>query len=148
MALRFGKPGLAVAFLAALPLVAAAQSETRTVAIVRSTGACPSSIGVIVVTKQYPGGFTMDYTARTSAVANGFHVVTSTPQRIAYSGSLLAKFSSCAGTGRSGDVTLTLRAGKLSYVISPGKGPNGTYPGALHVNIEKGLPHANVSITD
>jgi hypothetical protein len=134
--------------LAAAPHAAMSQTNSQVVSISRSAGTCPKSIAVTVVTKQYPGGFTMDYTAQTSAVANDAKVMAAMPQRIAFSAALSAAYKSCEGTGKSGDIAFTLHKGNLSYVISPGKGPNNTYPGALHVNVVKGLPHANMSITD
>jgi len=134
--------------LALAPLAVRAQTSTLSVSIIRTAGSCPGSITVSVVTKQYPGGFTMDYTAKTAAAANAVKVTASTPQRIAFTGSLLPAYRSCQGVGKSNENAFTLHGGTLSYVISPGKGPNGTYPGALRVNVVKGLPHANVSITD
>jgi hypothetical protein len=134
--------------LVAAPLAAMSQTDNRTVSIARSAGTCPKSIAVTVVTKQYPGGFTMDYTAQTAMVASNAKVVAATPQRIAFNAALNAAYKSCEGTGKSGDVAFMLHKGNLSYVISPGKGPNNTYPGALHMNVVKGLPNANMSITD
>jgi hypothetical protein len=138
-----------VAFgLALAPLAAGAQTENQLIKISHTAGTCPSLIVVAVVTKQYPGGFTMDYTARTGTVANAVKVTVSKPQRIAFSGALLPAYRSCEGAGRAGEGAFTLHAGTLSFVISPGKGPNGTYPGALTVDVERGLPHAHMSITD
>jgi hypothetical protein len=139
---------LFAAALVAAPLAAMSQTNNQTVSIARSAGTCPKSITVAVVTKQYPGGFTMDYTAQTAALASNAKVLAATPQRIAFTATLSAAYKSCEGAGKSGDVAFTLHKGNLGYVISPGKGPNNTYPGALHVNVVKGLPHANLSITD
>jgi hypothetical protein len=136
------------AALAAVPLVAMSQTNDQVVAISRVSGTCPKSIAVTVVTKQYPGGFTMDYTAHTAAVAGSAKVVTATPQRIAFTAAALRPYAACRGTGKSGDITFSLAGGTFGFVIAPGKGPNNTYPGALHVNVVKGLPHANMSITD
>jgi len=130
------------------PLAAMSQPEVHTVTIVHSAGTCPKTIAVSEVTKQYPGGFTLDYTAQTRAVAKNPKVVSSTPRRIAFSASLTPAYASCEGAGKSGEIAFTLHQGTLSYVIAPRKGPNGTYPGALHVNVVRGLPHANMSITD
>jgi hypothetical protein len=148
MIARIAVSTLFAAALAAAPLAAMSQTNNPVVNITRSAGTCPKSIGVTVVTKQYPGGFTMDYTAHTSAVANNAKVLSAAPQRIAFNAALTPAYKSCEGTGKSGDIAFTLHKGNLSYVLSPGKGPNGTYPGALHVNVDKGLPHANMSITD
>jgi hypothetical protein len=145
---RIAASTLFAAALAGAPLAAMSQTNDQTVSIVRSAGTCPKSIGVVVVTKQYPGGFTMDYTAQTLTVANGAKVLSATPRRIAFTAALSRAYKSCEGTGKSGDIAFTLHKGSLSYVISPGKGPNGTYPGALHVTVDKGRPHANMSITD
>jgi hypothetical protein len=41
---------------------AAAQSEATAVKIVRSAGTCPVTIPIVVVTKQYEGGNTIDVT--------------------------------------------------------------------------------------
>jgi len=142
---------LSTAFAAALlaaPVAARSQTNTQAVPITRTAGTCPTSISIAVVTKQYPGGFTMDYTAQTMAVTKNVKVVSSTPQRIAFSASLSPAYASCEGMGKSGDSTFTLHKGTFSYVLAPGRGPNGTYPGALHVNVVNGLPHANMSITD
>lgn len=142
---------LSLAFAAALvavPLAGMSQPEVHTVTIVRSAGTCPKTIAVNEVTKPYPGGFTLDYTAQTRAVAKNPKVVSSTPRRIAFTASLSRAYASCEGAGKSGEIAFTLHQGSLSYVIAPLKGPNGTYPGALHVNVVRGLPHANMSITD
>jgi hypothetical protein len=141
---------LSLAFAAALvaaPLAGMSQTNTQVVSIA-GKGACPTSISVTVVTKQYPGGFTIDYTAQTTAVAKSVSVVAATPQRIAFTGVLNPAYHSCTGGGKAGDMTFAFASGSLKYTIAPGKGPNGTYPGALHVNVVKGLPHANMSITD
>ena len=90
----------------------------------------------------------MDYTAQTAAVASSVKVVAATPQRIAFTAAVLRPYASCRGSGKSGDITFSLVNGTFSFVLTPGKGPNNTYPGALHVNVVKGLPHANMSITD
>jgi len=145
---RIAASALLAAALAAVPLAAMPQTDNQVVSITRSSGACPKSITVTVVTKQYPGGFTMDYTAQTMGVASPVRVVAALPQRIAFIAQLHPAYASCRGSAKSGDVTFTLSNGTLSFVLTPGKGPNNTYPGALHVNVVKGLPHANMSITD
>lgn len=148
MVLRSSVCSIVALALALVPLAAAAQTDNQFIRISHTAGTCPVSIVVVVVTKQYPGGFTMDYTARTGTVANAVKLTVSKPQRIAFSGALLPAYRSCEGAGRTRDMAFTLHAGMLNYVISPGKGPNGTYPGELHVNVEGGLPHAHMSITD
>ena len=138
---------LAAAFVA-VPLAVMAQTAHRFVSITRTTGTCPKAITVTVVTKQYPGGFTMNYTAQTAAVASAPKVVAALPQRIAFTAHLRPAYVSCLGSAKSGDIAVKLGSGTLSFAITPGKGPNNTYPGALHVNVVTGLPHANMSITD
>ena len=134
--------------LATAPSAAMSQTNNQAVSITRTAGTCPKSIAVTVVTKQYEGGFTMDYTARTMVPAYSAELLSATPQRIVFDAELRPAYASCEGTGTSSDTSFTLHKGKLMFVLTPGKGPNKTYPGLNELDVHNGLPHANMSITD
>jgi len=134
--------------LAAAPSAALPQTDNRAVSITRTAGTCPKSVAVTVVTKQYPGGFTLDYTARTMVAAYSAELLSATPQRIVFDAELVPAYAACEGTGKALDMSFTLHKGKLTFVLTPGKGPNKTYPGLNELDVHAGVPHANMSVTD
>jgi hypothetical protein len=134
--------------LAVAPTVAMSQTTNQTVTITRTAGTCPRSVAVTVVTKQYPGGFTLDYTARTMVPAYSAELLAATPQRIVFDAPLRESYASCEGTGKARGLSFTLHKGTLTFVLTPGKGPNNTYPGLNELDVHNGVPHANMSVTD
>ena len=149
-------PATAVCALAATAAGALAATapqpapETVAVAIARTAGACPASIAVRTVTRGYEGGLTLDVTAQTAAVTFASDLVSATPRRIVFDALLRPAYESCTGSGRSKDgiFAFALRGGKLTYVITPGKGANATPPALLDVSTEGQNPRVKMAFTD
>jgi hypothetical protein len=138
--------------LATLPCAAAGQDETRTtaVAIARTAGTCPKSIGVQVATHGYEGGVTLDIHPQTSAVAFVSELVSATPQRVVFRAALRPAYASCRGQGRSSDGNhgFVLSGGNLQYALTPVKGPNATWPVLLVLSSEGQNPRLKISFSD
>ena len=134
--------------LATAPSAALPQTNNQAVRITRTAGTCPKSVAVTVVTKQYEGGFTLDFTAHTMVPAYSAELLSATPQRIVFDAPLREGYASCEGSGKSGDMSFMLHKGTLTFVLTPGKGPNNTYPGLNELDVHNGVPHANMSTTD
>ena len=137
---------VAGAFITAL-LPGAAQASTTNVRIVRSAGTCPASIAIRWTAKQFEGGSEQDITALTNTVATVAELVSATRKRIEFQADLKPAYASCAGTGRDGGDTFTLRGGKLTFVIT-NEISSGVYPGILELDVNGGIPHVRLGIAD
>jgi len=125
------------------------QTTTVKVAIARTAGTCPATIPIKITTTGYEGGVTLDITAQTMGAAYVSELLSATPQRIAFAADLRPPYESCEGSGRSKEAlsSFTMHRGKLSFVVTPGVGPNATPPGLLDVSVD-GTPHVKMAFTD
>ncbi|HEY0615603.1 MAG TPA: hypothetical protein VGC96_13210 [Candidatus Elarobacter sp.] len=136
---------------ATLPCAAAALGETHTtsVTIARTAGTCPKTMAVRVVTQGYEGGVTLQISPQTFAVAFVGELVSATPQRIEFRAALRPAYASCRGTGRSHDGdAFVFGGGNISYVLSPVKGPNATWPVLLDLSSEGQNPRLKIAFSD
>jgi hypothetical protein len=124
--------------------------ETLQVHIVRSAGTCPAAIAVRTVSQGYEGGVKLDISAKTLTAAYVSELVSATPKRLEFSAELRPAYASCQGAGHSSDGkhTFTLKAGKLTYVLTPGLGPNATPPALSDVEVVGGFPRVLMAFSD
>lgn len=148
MKMRSARIAVLACTFAALPLPAPAQRTSQSVRIVRTAGACPASIAVAVTTKQYAGGGMFDYVAQTTPAAYVAELVSATPQHVVFDAQLVPAYASCEGAGTADEYRFNLHKGKLTFTLSPGKGPDNVYPGLIDVGIVKGMPHVSLAVPD
>jgi hypothetical protein len=127
-----------------------ASVETVQVHVVRSGGTCPAAIAVRIVSQGYEGGVKLDISAKTLAVAYVSELVSATPKRLEFSAELRPAYAACLGAGHSADGkhAFTLKAGKLTYVLTPGLGPNATPPAISDVEVVGGFPRVLMAFSD
>jgi hypothetical protein len=153
MTLERWKPAALASAIWLLPAGAAAYPggvETLQVHIVRSAGTCPAAIAVRTASQGYEGGVKLDISVKTLAVAYVSELVSATPKRLEFNAELRPAYASCRGAGHSvdGNHTFTLKAGKLTYVLSPGLGPNATPPAITDVEVVGGFPRVMMAFSD
>ena len=116
----------------------------------RVAGTCPAAIAVRTVSQGYEGGVNLDISAKTLTVAYVSELVSATPKRLEFSAELRPAYASCRGAGHSADGqhAFTLKVGKLTYVLTPGLGPNATPPGITDVEVVGGFPRVLMAFSD
>jgi hypothetical protein len=153
MTLERWKPAALASAIWLLPAGAAANLggvETLQVHIVRSAGTCPAAIAVRTASQGYEGGVKLDISVKTLAVAYVSELVSATPKRLEFSAQLRPAYASCRGAGHSvdGKHAFTLKAGRLTYVLTPGLGPNATPPAITDVEVVGGFPRVTMAFSD
>jgi hypothetical protein len=124
--------------------------ETLHVHVVRSAGTCPTAIDVRIVSQGYEGGVKLDISAKTLSAAYVSELVSATPKRLEFNAQLRPAYGACQGAGHSpdGKHTFTLKAGTLTYVLTPGLGPNATPPAITDVEVVGGFPRVLMAFSD
>lgn len=95
------------------PLAIPRTSPNESFRVTRTSGNCPSSVGVWTAMRQYEGGGEFTVIANTAAIAGPARIVRSTKKFAEFSAPLKSNFASCVGTATSQDETLNLYSFRL-----------------------------------